>query len=55
MELNDTMKVAAWLIGGPVYLYFIVRWMTSAIVRSYFEIKIEFYELEIKKTQGGKT
>jgi len=51
----ETLKVVALLIGGPIYLYFLVRWMTSAIVRSYFEVKIEFYELEIRKTQGGKT
>jgi hypothetical protein len=50
MEINETVKFAGLIIGGPVYLYFVVRWMTSAIVRSYFETKFEM----ITKQGGSK-
>jgi hypothetical protein len=37
------------VIGIPVYLYILLRWMTSAIVRSYFEIKQEFQSINKKE------
>jgi len=44
----NSLALAAILIGGPVYLYFFVRWMTSAIVRSFYEVKFE-----MERNKGG--
>ena len=41
-NLPDWLKTAGVLIGVPVYGYIIIRIVTSAIVRSYYEIKYEF-------------
>jgi ACR3 family arsenite efflux pump ArsB len=48
MSLSDTTKIAILIFAVPLYAYFIVRWITSAIVRSYFEIKWEFGQLTKK-------
>ena len=48
-NLPDWLKTAGLLIGVPVYLYILLRWMTSAIVRSYFEIKQEFQSINKKE------
>jgi len=48
MSLSETAKIAILIFAVPLYAYFIVRWITSAIVRSYFEIKWEFGQLTKK-------
>ena len=48
MSLSDTTKTAILIFAVHIYAYFIVRWITSAIVRSYFEIKWEFGQLTKK-------
>ena len=48
-NLPDWLKIAGVVIGIPVYLYILLRWMTSAIVRSYFEIKQEFQSINKKE------
>jgi hypothetical protein len=40
--MADYLTAAIVLIGVPVYFYFIVRILTSGIIRSYFEVKKEF-------------
>lgn len=49
METLNPLSIALIFIGGPVYLYFIVRWVTSAIVRSYYETKTQ-----LKKEEEAK-
>ena len=41
-SLPDWLKIAGLIIGVPIYGYIIIRITTSAIVRSYYEIKLEF-------------
>jgi len=48
VNLPDWIKMVLVFIGGPLYGYFLLRWMVSAVVRSYFEIKREF-QPQIKK------
>jgi hypothetical protein len=38
-NLPDVAKLIVLLMGVPVYGYFIVRWWSSAILRSYFEVR----------------
>lgn len=40
--MNEYTLAIMVVIGGPVYLYLMVRILTTAIVRSYFEVKQEF-------------
>lgn len=49
METLSPFSTAMILVGGPVYLYFVVRWITSAIVRSYYETKSQ-----LKKEEEAK-
>ena len=41
-QLPDMAKMLGVIIGLPVYLYLLVRILTSAIVRSYYETKQTF-------------
>jgi hypothetical protein len=40
--MAEWVKIAALLIGLPVYLYVIVRILSSAVARSIYEVKQEF-------------
>lgn len=47
----DWLTLAMYLIGGPVYIYAILRWWSSGIARSIFEV---FKEFQLKqKKEGG--
>lgn len=43
---NETIKTilitAMVIVAAPVYLYLVFRWLSTAIFRSYFEIKKDF-------------
>jgi hypothetical protein len=41
-QIPEWIKIPALIIGIPAYLFLIARWVTQAIVRSYFEVKTEF-------------
>ena len=41
-QIPDIIKLLGGLIGLPVYLYLLVRILTSAAVRSYYEVKESF-------------
>jgi hypothetical protein len=45
-NLPDWLKIAGLLIGIPVYGYILIRITVSGIVRSYYEIKLEFQRKE---------
>jgi hypothetical protein len=51
-HLPNWVQAASYLIGIPVYGYFLFRWLTSAVVRTYFEIKREFQQPQPKKEVG---
>jgi hypothetical protein len=38
-QIPDLLKAVGVLFGLPVYLYFIARWLTIAILTSYYETK----------------
>ena len=48
-NLPDWLKIASLLIGIPVYGYILIRIATSGIVRSYYEIKLEFQRKGMEK------
>jgi hypothetical protein len=41
-NIPDWIKIAGLIVGLPIYLYALVRWITSGAARSYFEVKQEF-------------
>lgn len=54
IDVMDAVKTGSMFIGGPVYLYFVIRWMTIAIVRSYFETKADIEQnFKAKFNKGG--
>jgi hypothetical protein len=45
--MNDLLIALVAVIGLPVYVYLLARIITSAVVRSYFEIRREFVKKEV--------
>jgi len=43
-QIPDWIKMAGLIIGVPLYLFLIARWISLAVFRSFFEIKREFKE-----------
>jgi hypothetical protein len=43
-QIPEWVKTAGLIIGVPLYLFLIARWVSMAIFRSYFETKQEFKE-----------
>lgn len=43
-QIPDWVKIAGLIIGVPLYLFLIARWVTLGIARSVYEIKREFKE-----------
>lgn len=39
--LKIVVLVVAVLVGVPFYLYVLTRWISTAVFRSYFEVKKE--------------
>ena len=48
-NIPEWVKFAGIVFGGPLYFYFIVRWFSSAITRSIYEVKREFQPLQKKE------
>jgi hypothetical protein len=42
ITVNSFALAIIIVAGFPVYIYVIARWVSMAVIRSYFEIKKEF-------------